>query len=107
MPGRPAQPDIHRAVRRLQLSPVSPFQAIESHLPGRQLGTCNVQGLCGHHGDLVDQQIPAIGHLVSVAGIMSERRLAPILANMNPERARTITIMLAEQKKLPELPFVE
>lgn len=42
--------------------------------------------------------------LVAVMGRMSERRLSPILAAMNAERARTITIMLAEQKKLPELP---
>lgn len=42
--------------------------------------------------------------LVSVMSRMSERRLSPILASMNPERARTITIMLAEEKQLPELP---
>lgn len=42
--------------------------------------------------------------LVSVVSGMSERKLSPILANMNPERARTITIMLAEQKTLPDLP---
>lgn len=42
--------------------------------------------------------------LTSVMGKMSERRLAPILAKMNPERARSVTIILAEQKKLPELP---
>ncbi|MCC7305737.1 MAG: MotE family protein [Alphaproteobacteria bacterium] len=42
--------------------------------------------------------------LVTVMGKMSERKLSPILAAMNPDRARTITIMLAEQKKLPELP---
>ena len=42
--------------------------------------------------------------LVSVVGSMSERKLSPIVAQMNPERARTLTIMLAEQKKLPELP---
>lgn len=41
--------------------------------------------------------------LVAVMGKMSERKLSPILANMNEERARTITIMLAEQKKLPSL----
>lgn len=45
--------------------------------------------------------------LLAVMGKMSERKLSPVLAAMNPERARTITIMLAEQKKLPELPFVE
>lgn len=43
--------------------------------------------------------------LVAVMSEMSERKLSPVLAAMNPERARTITIMLAEQKKLPELPF--
>lgn len=43
--------------------------------------------------------------LVTVMSKMSERRLSPILASMNPERARTITIMLAEEKKLPELPM--
>lgn len=42
--------------------------------------------------------------LVAVMGRMSERKLSPILASMNAERARTVTIMLAEQKKLPELP---
>lgn len=42
--------------------------------------------------------------LLSVMSLMSERRLSPILAAMNPERARTITIMLAEQKSLPDLP---
>lgn len=42
--------------------------------------------------------------LVTVMSRMSERRLSPILANMNPERARTITIMLAEEKQLPVLP---
>lgn len=42
--------------------------------------------------------------LVTVMSQMSERKLAPILAAMNPERARTVTIMLAEQKQLPELP---
>ncbi len=42
--------------------------------------------------------------LVSVLSKMSERKLSPVLANMNPERARTVTIMLAEQKQLPSLP---
>jgi len=42
--------------------------------------------------------------LVDVMGNMSERKMSPILAAMNPERARTVTIMLAEQKQLPELP---
>ena len=42
--------------------------------------------------------------LMSVMGRMSERRASPILANMNPERARTVTILLAEEKQLPDLP---
>ena len=42
--------------------------------------------------------------LVSVVSQMSERKLSPVLAAMNPERARTVTIMLAEQKRLPSLP---
>ena len=42
--------------------------------------------------------------LVNVMGKMSERKLSPIMAEMNDERARTITIMLAEQKSLPSLP---
>ncbi|MCB1531625.1 MAG: flagellar protein FlbB [Alphaproteobacteria bacterium] len=42
--------------------------------------------------------------LTAVTAEMSERRLSPILAAMNPERARTITTILAEQKQLPTLP---
>ena len=42
--------------------------------------------------------------LAAVTGEMSERRLSPILAAMNPERARTVTTILAEQKQLPTLP---
>lgn len=42
--------------------------------------------------------------LVAVMSRMSERKISPVLAAMSAERARTITIMLAEQKKLPELP---
>ncbi|HRQ61766.1 MAG TPA: flagellar protein FlbB [Alphaproteobacteria bacterium] len=42
--------------------------------------------------------------LVEVMTQMSERKLAPVLAVMDPERARTVTIMMAEQKKLPALP---
>ncbi len=41
--------------------------------------------------------------LVLVLGKMSERKLSPVMAKMNPERARTVTIMLAEQKQLPSL----
>lgn len=42
--------------------------------------------------------------LVEVMGRMSERKLSPILADMNPDRARAVTIILAQQKQLPELP---
>lgn len=42
--------------------------------------------------------------LVTVLSQMTERKVSPILAAMNPERARTVTIMLAEQKQLPSLP---
>ncbi len=41
--------------------------------------------------------------LVEVIGRMSERKISPVLAAMNPERAKTVTIMLAEQNKLPEI----
>ena len=43
--------------------------------------------------------------LVEVMSRMSERKVSPVLAAMNPERARTVTIMLAEQKQLPKLPI--
>ncbi len=39
--------------------------------------------------------------LLNVVSKMSERKSAPIIASMNPERARTLTIMLMEQKALP------
>lgn len=42
--------------------------------------------------------------LAAVTAEMSERRLSPILAAMNAERARTVTTILAEQKQLPALP---
>ncbi len=42
--------------------------------------------------------------LTSVLSRMSERRLSPILANMDPERARTVTILLAQEKQLPDFP---
>ena len=42
--------------------------------------------------------------LLTVIGRMSERKTAPIFASMDPEKARTLTIKLAEQRKLPELP---
>ncbi len=41
--------------------------------------------------------------LLSVVSKMSERKVSPVMAAMNPERVRTITIMLAEQKQLPTL----
>jgi flagellar motility protein MotE (MotC chaperone) len=41
--------------------------------------------------------------LLNVVSRMSERKTAPILASMTPERARTLTIMLMEQKSLPTL----
>lgn len=42
--------------------------------------------------------------LLQVMGRMSERKMSPILAQMNPERAREITINLATQVKLPDAP---
>lgn len=39
--------------------------------------------------------------LLVVIGRMNERKMAPILAEMDPERARVITIRLAEQRQLP------
>jgi len=42
--------------------------------------------------------------LVEVIARMSERKAAPILAKMNPDRAKTVTIRLAERKKLPDVP---
>lgn len=41
--------------------------------------------------------------LLAVLTGMSERKSAPIIAAMQPERARTVTIMMAEQKQLPNL----
>jgi flagellar motility protein MotE (MotC chaperone) len=42
--------------------------------------------------------------LLQVMTKMSERKSAPILAAMDPEKARNLTIMLAQQSKLPSLP---
>lgn len=42
--------------------------------------------------------------LIAVMTRMSERKSAPILAEMDAERARTVTILMAEQKKMPMLP---
>lgn len=39
--------------------------------------------------------------LVMVLTNMSERKAASVLAEMNPERARTVTILLAQQRQLP------
>lgn len=41
--------------------------------------------------------------LLQVLGQMSERKSAPIIAAMSPDRARSVTIMMAEQKTLPSL----
>lgn len=41
--------------------------------------------------------------LLSVVSGMSERKVSPVLAAMNPERVRTITILLVKQNKLPTL----
>lgn len=42
--------------------------------------------------------------LLQVLTKMSERKSSPILAEMDPERARTITILMAQQQHLPALP---
>lgn len=39
--------------------------------------------------------------LLSVVSRMNERKLSPILAAMDPDRARLVTIRLAEQRQLP------
>jgi flagellar motility protein MotE (MotC chaperone) len=41
--------------------------------------------------------------LLAVIGRMSERKSGPILASMDPEKARTVTTRLAMQRRLPEL----
>ncbi len=41
--------------------------------------------------------------LLAVISRMSERKSGPILASMDPEKARTITTRLAMQRRLPEL----
>ncbi len=40
--------------------------------------------------------------LLSVVSNMSERKSAPIIAQMDPERARSLTLFLAEQRQLPK-----
>ncbi len=42
--------------------------------------------------------------LIAVMSRMSERRSSPILAEMTPDRARAVTILLAQQKQLPTIP---
>lgn len=42
--------------------------------------------------------------LVEVMSRMSERNLAPILAEMDSEKARKVTMLLAEEKDLPSMP---
>ncbi|MCC7259983.1 MAG: hypothetical protein IT567_03010 [Alphaproteobacteria bacterium] len=42
-----------------------------------------------------------MGVLLDVAGRMQEKKLAPVLAKMNPKRAKDLTMALAQQKKLP------
>ncbi|PZQ48461.1 MAG: flagellar protein FlbB [Micavibrio aeruginosavorus] len=42
--------------------------------------------------------------LLQVMTKMSERKSAPILAAMDPDKARNVTVMLSEQNKLPDLP---
>jgi flagellar motility protein MotE (MotC chaperone) len=39
--------------------------------------------------------------LLDVVGRMNERKVSPILAGMDPEKAKDVTIKLAEQRKLP------
>jgi len=41
--------------------------------------------------------------LLNVVGRMSERKSAPIIASMDPARARNLTIQLMDQKALPDL----
>jgi flagellar motility protein MotE (MotC chaperone) len=42
--------------------------------------------------------------LLPVIAKISERKASPILAAMDPDKAREVTIKLAEQRKLPQLP---
>ena len=42
--------------------------------------------------------------LLQVLMAMSERKSSPILAEMDPERARTVTVLMAQQQALPQLP---
>ena len=40
--------------------------------------------------------------VVDVAELMEERRLAPVLANMDPIKAKTVTIEIRTRRKLPD-----
>lgn len=42
--------------------------------------------------------------LLDVTKNMSERKASAIIAKMNPERAKALTVMLAEEKSLPSMP---
>ena len=42
--------------------------------------------------------------LLQVLMRMSERKSSPILAEMDPERARTVTILMSQQQNMPQLP---
>lgn len=42
--------------------------------------------------------------LLSVISRMSERKSSPVLAAMAPDKARLVTIRLAAQRKLPDMP---
>jgi len=42
--------------------------------------------------------------LIAVISRMSERKSAPVLAEMNAERARSVTILMAQQKQIPSIP---
>lgn len=42
--------------------------------------------------------------LLEVMSAMSERKIAPIMAEMNPERARAVTVQLSRKDKLPDMP---
>jgi flagellar motility protein MotE (MotC chaperone) len=39
--------------------------------------------------------------LLEVIERMKERKIAPILAQMNPQRAQTVTLELAQRRDLP------
>jgi len=42
--------------------------------------------------------------LLQVLMKMSERKSSPILAEMDPDRARTVTILMSQQQNMPQLP---